>query len=74
MLLSMKIYSQDNSLFSFHNNGKFEEINCVYVDDFLWAGISVFEKFINDKMRNMFLNRCFASIYIDFVLFQQIMF
>lgn len=46
MFFSMKMYFLDNSLFSFHNNEKFDGIICINVGDSLGAGAGVHENYV----------------------------
>ena len=50
-----KMCPYDNSLFMWYGAHQLEGIICVYVDDFLWAGTSLFEQQIIQEIRNKFL-------------------
>ena len=45
----------DKSLYFWYNNGRLEGILCIYVDDFLWAGVPEFQTNIIDKLGHKFL-------------------
>ena len=53
--LSAKPCSLDSSLFYWYKDGVLHGIICVYVDDFLWAGTSCFEKCVIAKIHELFM-------------------
>ena len=53
--LSVKICSLDKGLFMWYRNGQLEGIIVIYVDDFLWAGTTTFERCVINVLRTKFL-------------------
>ena len=47
--------SLDPALFSWKHSGVLQGLICVYVDDFLWAGTSLFEKQVIGQLKDLFL-------------------
>ena len=53
--LGVQICALDPALFSWHYHGQFEGVICVYVDDFLWAGSSIFQETVIKRLHDLFL-------------------
>ena len=56
LALRMTMSKLEPALFSWKKDNKVEGIICIYVDDFLWAGIENFQKQIIDRLNSV--SRC----------------
>ena len=59
--MGVKVSSLDAGMFYWRNAGEVAGIICLYVDDFLWVGDSIFKESIVDKLSEMFLIGSSAS-------------
>ena len=67
ILLGAKICSLDNSVFMWYNKGVLEGVMCIYVDDFLSAGTSAFNKDVIRKLMEKFLIGSTGSVLFKYV-------
>ena len=65
--LTVEMCTLDDSLFFWKHEGKLQGVICIYVDDFLWTGTSLFNKKIIQVLKTKFLIGNSESISFTYI-------